>query len=202
MSRNSFIFLIVLLTTLSCSLHETRKGARQKSIQDDYFSKVYQTRCEKNSKLINYKIGDLVCTRNSIKINSREHLEVRFITVNKESDDPYEYGHQELHRYQNGKIIQTLKLRRDDDAYWSEVPFVRIRKQRYLADLDGDGFLEFAVLPFHPGSAIWMSARIFSLKEKIEDWGEGRYQFEGDTFVQLGCMKCSKFNPDACKSCY
>ena len=127
---------------------------------------------------------------------------IEFIVVDKNSEDPYEYGYQELHRYKNGRIFEKLKLRRDDDAYWSEVPFVRIRKQKYLADLDGDGFLEFAIFPFHPGSAIWGTVRIFSLKEKIEFWREGRYQFEGDTFVQLGCMRCSKFNPEECKKCY
>ena len=59
-----------------------------------------------------------------------------------------------------------------------------------------------SVITEMPGSAIWGTVRIFSLKDKIEFWGEGRYQFEGDTFVQLGCMRCSKFNPDECKKCY
>ena len=42
---------------------------------------------------------------------------------------------------------------------------------------------------------------VFSLKKKIEYWGDGRYQYEGDTFVQLSCMDCSKFNPKACEKC-
>ncbi len=187
----------------SCS---HKKGNESKVFQekapDDYFTKIHKTRCETNSDIIKYTAGDLVCTKNNITINSTEKLMIEFIVVDKNSEDPYEYGYQELHRYKNGRIFEKLKLRRDDDAYWSEVPFVRIRKQKYLADLDGDGFLEFAIFPFHPGSAIWGTVRIFSLKEKIEFWGEGRYQFEGDAFVQLGCMRCSKFNPEECKKCY
>lgn len=195
--------VFILITFESCS-HTQRKTdvSIDETVPSDYFTKVHETRCESNSKVVTYQAGDLVCAKNIIKINSKETLKIKFIITDKNSDDPYEYGYQELHRYRDGKIIEKLKLRNDDDAYWSEVPFVRIRKQKYLADLDGDGTLEFAVFPFHPGSAIWGTVRIFSLKEKLEFWGEGRYQFEGDTFIQLGCMNCSKFTPDECKKCY
>jgi hypothetical protein len=112
------------------------------------------------------------------------------------------YGYKEILRYVNKLLVHIVCLSRVQDAYWSETPFVRIRKQKYFADLDEDGYLEFAIYPFHPGSAIWGTVRIFSLKEKIEYWGEGRYQFEGDTFVKLGCRSCSRRNPEGCKSCY
>jgi hypothetical protein len=202
-NQNNLFVLLMLFMFQSCS---HKKGNESKIFQektaDDYFTKIHETRCESNSDIIKYTAGDLICTKNNITINSMEKLIIEFIVVDKNSEDPYDYGYQELHRYKNGKIFEKLKLRRDDDAYWSEVPFVRIRKQKYLADLDGDGFLEFAIFPFHPGSAIWGTVRIFSLKDKIELWGEGRYQFEGDTFVQLGCMRCSKFIPEECKKCH
>jgi hypothetical protein len=72
---------------------------------------------------------------------------------------------------------------------------VRIRKRKYFSDLDGDGYLEFAIYPFSPGSAIVGTVGIFSLKRKIEFWGNGRYQFEGDTFVRLNCPDLSKLKP-------
>lgn len=97
----------------------------------------------------------------------------------------------------NGKIVRIYC--KDEKCHDKQEWHFSIKE---TADLDDDGYLEFAVFPFSPGSAIWGTARIFSLKEKIEFWGEGRYQFEGDTFVQLGCMRCSKFNPEECKKCH
>lgn len=202
MSLSKLFQFFISCLILSCAIETNNESSNQKvNINDDYFTRVRTAICESGSKPVNYQIGDLPCVRETISINSNEKLEIHFVITNKDSDDPYEYGHQELLRYKNGKIIEKMKLRKDDDAYWSIVPFVRIRKQKYLADLDNDNFLEFAIFPFHPGSAIWGTVRIFSLKDKIEFWGEGRYQFEGDTFVRLGCMRCSKFNPGECKKC-
>lgn len=201
-SNLPYIFAFIVL--ISCSVSE--KKVEHDSIDIDSnnydFNKETTIQCTKDSKPKNYKVGDTPCWEKSLRVSSQESLKIHFKIMNKSSYDLYERGYQELLRIKDKKIVEKIKLRRDDDAYWSEVPFVRIRKQKYLADLDGDGFLEFAIFPFSPGSAIWGTVRIFSLKEKIEYWGEGRYQFEGDTYVQLGCMKCSKFNPNACKSCY
>lgn len=189
------------MVCISCSSPILKGNNFEEGQSDGNLQNKRSTRCTKNGKLEKYEVGDLPCARSLIKPNRSEKLKIHFVTTNKKSEDPYEYGFQELLRFKDGKIVEKLKLRRDDDAYWAEVPFVRIRKQKYFADLDNDGFLEFAVYPFHPGSAIWGTVRIYSLKEKITFWGEGRYQFEGDTYVQLGCMKCSKFNPGACKTC-
>ena len=146
-------------------------------------------------------MGDLPCTRDAIKVSESERLRIHFKVINRSAQDPYEYGYQELIRYKNNKAVERISLRRSGDVHWNKVPFVRVREQKFLADLDGDGHLEFAVFPFSPGSAIWGTARIYSLKDKIEFWGNGRYRFELDTFVQLECMKCSKFNPEECKKC-
>ena len=88
------------------------------------------------------------------------------------------------------RVRRRLSLQ-PDDAYWSDTPFVRIRRQQYLADLDGDGHLEFAVVPYHPGTAFTATARIYSLKDEIEPWGEGVLLIENDSFVRLDCMGCS-----------
>lgn len=203
MAQNNLLIIILLSLFLSCTY---KKNKAQDGLRDnvpaDYFTKTHYATCTPNSKPEQYKVGDLPCTRNEIVISSIEKLVIKFIITNKNSEDPYEYGYKELQRYLNGKVVEKIKLRRDGEPVWSFAPFVRIRNQTYLADLDDDGYLEFAVFPFSPGSAIWGTVRIFSLKEKIEFWGEGRYQFEGDTFVQLGCMRCSKFNPEECKKCH
>ena len=179
--------LLLLLFNISCAAHNAKIGSG------------YQ--CEPGGKPEIYEQGDIICSKNELKINSDEKLLIKYIVTNKNSEDHYKHGYHELQRYKKGRIVERIKLRGPDDAYSIEVPFVRIRKQRYLSDLDGDGSSEFAILPFHPGSAIWMTARIFSLKEKIIFWGTGRYQFEGDTFVQLNCPECSKFDPQSCQKC-
>ena len=187
LKNSSFLFLLCIL--LSCTT--TKKN--------DYS---FIVKCTKVSEPISYNRGDLPCAKNTLVISNKEKLKIHFKQLDINSDDIYKTGYQELVRYKNGKVVEKLKLRKDQDAFWSEVPFVRIRKQKYLADLDNDGHLEFAVFPFSPGSAVWGTVRIYSIKDKIEFWGLGRYQFEGDTYVKLGCMKCSKFNSKACKKCY
>ena len=198
--RNLSSCLLFLLGNVSCShTNKPQEEKREEGVQKHTTKR--SIRCTPNGRIEYYNDGDLPCTRTSLFPSKGERLRVRFVVIDKKSEDPYERGYQELLRYKDGKVIEKMKLRKDEDAYWTIVPFVRIRKQEYLADLDGDGNLEFAILPFHPGSAVWMRARIFSLREKIEFWGEGKYRYEGDTFVQLDCLECSKFNFQACKKC-
>lgn len=134
MILNNFLILFLLFAFQSCTHQEDKADKRFKgSVPIDYFTKVHTAKCESNSSVTKYRAGDLVCSKNIININSQEKMKINFIVTNKNSDDPYEYGYQELHRYKQGKVIEKLKLRKDDDA-----------------------FLEFAVFPFHPGSAIWV----------------------------------------------
>lgn len=158
-------------------------------------------KCTSKAQTTYYKLGSLPCTTDTIAVNKKEYLKIEFKVTNKNAQDPYYYGYRQLVRYKNKKEVQRIKLRDEGDPYWSSMPFVRVRKQKYLADLDDDGYLEFAVFPFSPGSAIWGTVKIYSLKDQIEYWGEGKYRFEQDTFVQLECMKCSKFNLEECKKC-
>ena len=141
------------------------------------------------------------CAREFLQVSGDEHMEIRFTVTDETATDLYEYGYQELLRYRDGRVIETLPLRQPDDAYWSDTPFVRIRRQQYLADLDGDGHLEFAVVPYHPGTAFTATARIYSLKDEIEPWGEGVLLIENDSFVRLDCMGCSRFSPEECGKC-
>ena len=202
---NNLSSIVFFLLILSCS-HELINQRTEEEVISNVGPKkdpnIRKTQCTTEKVITTYEVGDIPCARNLMRVGNNEELKIHFKVTNKNSNDIYEYGYQELLRFRNGKIVERMKLRNDEDAYWSEVPFVRIRKQKYVSDIDGDGDFEFAIFPFHPGSAIWGTVRIFSLKEKIEFFGNGRYQFEGDTFVQFGCMSCSKFNPEACNKCY
>lgn len=157
--------------------------------------------CVAGEEPVFYELGDMPCASDFVRISDNEHMEIRFRVTDENAMGPYDYGYRELLRYRDDRVIETLGLRQAGDPRWDRVPFVRIRRQQYLADLDGDGHSEFAVFPFSPGSAIWGTVRIYSLKDRIEPWGEGRYRFELDTFVQLDCMRCSKFSPEECEKC-
>jgi hypothetical protein len=150
---------------------------------------------------LKYEIGDIICSKNKLVHKSGDQLRISFQILNEKANDPYEYGYQKMERYRNKKLIETLKLRNQEDAYWSKTPFVLIRKMKYLADLDNDGFDEFAILPYHPGSAVFGTVRIFSLKKKIEFWGEGRYHIEGSGHVLLNRISCSKMDLSECNKC-
>ena len=67
------------------------------------------------------------------KIDANICSEIQFVEKNIDSEDPYERGYQEMLRIKENKVVERIKLRRNDDAYWSDTPFVRIRKQKYFA---------------------------------------------------------------------
>ena len=157
--------------------------------------------CVTGEAPIFYEPGDIPCARDYLRIDEDEHMEIRFRVTDENATDRYDYGYHELLRYRNGRVIETLGFRRASDLYWYEVHFVRIRRQEYLADLDGDGQLEFAVLPYDVAQALWRTARIYSLKDRIEPWGEGSLPWALDTFVQLDCRMCSDLRPEECEKC-
>ena len=149
-----------------------------------------------------YEFGATIpCVRTFLLVSDDEHMEIRFTVTDENATDPYDYGYRELLRCRDGRVIETLPPRQPDDSYWSAAPFVRIRSQQYLADLDDDGHLEFAVVPHNPGSAFMATARIYSLKDEIEPGGEGVLLIENDSFVRLDCMDCSRFSPEECERC-
>lgn len=196
-SNKAFWFLTMTIFFSCSGFAEKDDGKRARPLNQD---KIYcTTKDEKQGVAFDPKRGDLICSRESLTHKNGEKLKIVFKVTNKNSDDPYEYGYQELKRYRRNQVVETLKLRKKGDAYWSETPFVRIREQRYFSDLDGDGVDEFAVFPFHPGSAAYGTVRIFSLDKKITFWGLGKYHIEGDGHVLLNCMDCSKFKIEACR---
>ena len=145
-----------------------------------------------------YEFGaTLPCARTFLRVGSDEHMEIEFIVADENGESRAQRGHWELLRHRNGRVTDTLRY----DGQWKETPFVRIRRQQYLADLDGDGHLEFAVVPYSLGSAFTATATIYSLKDEIEPWGEGVLLIENDSFVRLDCMDCSRFSPEECEKC-
>lgn len=192
--------VLLLIVFASCS--SVLNIIKDETVFVSETKKTFCTNADKrNNKFEEYDQGDLPCLKYKLKVSSSGFLEIEYVTLNENAADIYDRGYQILKRFKNEKVIERIKLRKNKDAYWDDTPFVRIRKQKYFSDLDGDGYIEFAIYPFSSGSAVVGTVRIFSLKNKIEFWGNGRYQFEGDTFVQLNCPRWSKFNPDEEKNC-
>lgn len=149
-----------------------------------------------------FEPGAIICASEKLEHPSGVMLRVQYVKQNIESEDPYEHGYYILQMLKKSRVLQTIEFRGEDQPPWNQTPFVRIRKDAYFADLDGDGIDEFAVFPFSSGSALYGTATIYSLTEKIVTWGSGKIHIEGNGHVLLGCPNCWKFDLEACKSCH
>lgn len=158
--------------------------------------------CPGEEKASAFEAGEIICASEKIEHPSGVTLRIHYVVTSAKSEDPYEHGYQVLQMLKKGRVVQTIKLRQENEPAWNQTPFVRIRKDTYFSDLDGDGIEEFAVFPFSPGSALMDTATIYSLKERVVPWGFGRISIEGHGHVLLGCPTCGKFDLDACKKCH
>ena len=140
------------------------------------------------------------CETQFLRVSDDEHLEFDFVVTNEHAESLTESGHWAALRSRYGRVTDTLRFDHPGD-HWLTASFVPIRRQRYLADLDGDGHLEFAVYLFDAGNAPTWKPLIFSLKDEIEPWGDGVILVGGSRFVRLDCAGCSVFNLQKCGIC-
>ncbi len=100
------------------------------------------------------------------------------------------------------KVIWERVNREFNDLIWVYGDIVPIRKGRYHADLNGDGLVEVAILPWDFGMAVFRTAGIFTVRQNgLTKIGEGKYHFEQGPNVLLDCPKCWKFDLASCKRC-
>ena len=101
------------------------------------------------------------------------------------------------------RILQEMKVEKENDIFWYEVVFVKIRKHVYWQDLNNDGYSEFAVLPRDTGNALYRPVNIYTLKDKsFHFYGQGKYLWEAGEHVLLNCPKCWKYDLDECKNAH
>ena len=155
----------------------------------------------KQNRRSTFELGDIICPKYTLRHNSGHKLMINYNVTNKNSDDPYEKGFRELRIFKNNKIVKVIKLRKDDEPAWHDTPFVRIREKQYFADIDNDGFDEFAIFPYSPGSASFGTLTVCTFKNNISLWGKAKYHIEGDGHALFNCPKCSKFDLNECKKC-
>lgn len=91
-------------------------------------------------------------------------------------------------------------------AKWNEfyVFFVKIRKDKYLADLNNDKRDEIAILPMlSGGGAHVLTAYIYTIMDDgLKLFGDGRFFWEFGDHVKFGCPQCWKYDLHKCDTCY
>ena len=161
---------------------------------------------EDRKKGIKAIFGDInaPCGLSKIKPIENRFLEVQRIVSGVESVHGANIllGHHLLLLKSGNNVLQEMKVEEDDDPFWHEVVFVKIRKNVYWQDLNNDGYSEFAVLPRDTGNALYRTVNIYTLKDKsFHFYGKGKYLWEAGEHVLLNCPKCWKFDLDECKKC-
>lgn len=207
-SKRSIFFISLLLLSSSCSVPEV-SNSQKKDISLERFKvdptqTTIMTYCTvldlKEKNISKYTLGEIICSKQSLKHPSGYELQLKYMLKNKRTHDPYKSGRWELVVYKGSKVVKSINMRNEDDPAWFNVSFVRIRDKKYFSDINNDGYDEFAVFPFSSGSAAFGTIRIFSLNN-LSGYGSARYHIEGDGHALFNCPKCSKHNFAECKKC-
>ena len=125
-----------------------------------------------------------------------------YLQADDSSEDIYCFPTNKLFILRKGhKFDYTNLVKKWDDFF---VYFVKIRKDTYYYDLNGDGLYEIALLPMLSGGGAWyLDAYLYTVnKNSLISYGRGRFNWELGKHVHLGCPKCWKFNIEACNKCY
>ena len=145
------------------------------------------------------------CGRSQIQPKEDRTLEIKRIVSGVEEiagEGDLLLGHHLLVLKSGDEILQEMKVEKEDDPFWKEVVFVKIREGVYWQDLDGDGYLEFAILSTEMGIAIYRPAYIYTLKDNLfHFYGEGRYIWYKGQHVLLNCPECWEDDLDKCDQC-
>lgn len=112
------------------------------------------------------------------------------------------FPHATLVLTRNGKSYDFTKLINKWDEFHSY--FVKIRKDKYLADLNNDNRDEIAILPMlSGGGAHVLDAYIYTIMDdELKYYGKGRFLWEIGDYVKFGCPKCSRWDLKSCETCY
>ena len=144
------------------------------------------------------------CGRSKIQPMENRTLEIErvFLGVEQLPRVDILLGHHLLLLKDGDKVLQKVQVEKEDDPFWKEVVFVKIRKDAYWQDLNNDGYPEFAILPTEMGKAIYRFAYIYSLKgDSFHFYGEGRYVWYTGEHVLLNCPNCWEYDLNKCDKC-
>lgn len=140
--------------------------------------------------------------KNDIRVIIEPNIDPECVKKSNLGEDVLCFPHSKM-TFIKGKIRKDLTYL---ISKWDEfhMYFVKVRKGKYLADLNNDGKPEIAILPMLSGGGEWvLTAYLYTVTENgLEYFGEGKFFWENGEFVQLGCPQCGKFNLEQCKSCY
>ena len=147
---------------------------------------------------------EIPCGRSNIQPKEDRTLEIKriFLGAEKLPSGDLLLGHHLLILKSGDKVLQEMKVEKEDDPFWKEVVFVKIREGVYWQDIDGDGYLEFAILPTERGKAIYRPAYIYTLKDNLfHFYGKGKYIWFKGQHVLFNCPECWEYDLDKCDPC-
>lgn len=112
------------------------------------------------------------------------------------------FPHSTLVLTRKGKSYDLTKIIKRWDEFHSY--FVKIRKDKYLADLNNDKRDEIAILPMlSGGGAHVLDAYIYTVMDDgLKYYGKGRFFWEMGDHVKFGCRRCSRWDLKSCEFCY
>ena len=119
-----------------------------------------------------------------------------------EGKDVICFPHSTLVFTRKGKSYDLTKIIKRWDEFF--IYFVKIRKNKYLADLNNDRRDEIAILPMLSGGrAHVLTAYIYTIMDDgLKLFGEGRFFWEFGSHVKFGCPRCWKYDLHLCDTCY
>ena len=184
----------------SCPYNTFNPSSKEKK-----YKKIYCTpEDEKKGKKEVIDYSHIACGLTTIQPTESKTLEIQriFSGIERHRGFNLQIGHHLLILKSDDKILQQIKVEKETDIFWYEVAFVKIRKGVYWADLNNDGYVEFAVLPRDTGNSEYRAAYLYTLKDNSFHFYErGVYIWPIGEHVMLNCPKCSRFDFDACKKC-
>ena len=147
---------------------------------------------------------DTLCLRDFLQIDNYR-IFFRSTVLGPDPTAPVNIGYNELIVEDSEKNILVQKKIEDDPyLFFTITGFPKLRKGRYLEDLDGDGLMEFAIVHYGSDRNRFAKATIYSLLQtgKIRRYGVGTYNKDAGAFVLFGCPDCHTMNFEACRKCY
>lgn len=184
--------------------YENRYSSSQ---EEEKYEQIYCTpEDEKKGIKTDIDYLNVACGLPKIQPVNNKTLEIKqfFLGVEYHSDGGRSpIGHHLLILKSGDETLQEVKVETEDDIFWKEVLFVKIREGVYWKDLNNDGYLEFAILKTDTGYSTHRTVDLYTLKNNsFHFYGHGIYVWTTGQHVLFNCPEeCNHHNPEACDKC-
>ena len=177
------------------------------SQKEEKYEQIYCTPEDKKKEIkTNIDYLNVACGLPKIQPVDNKTLEIKqvFLGIEYRSDGGRSpIGHHLLILKSGDEVLQEIKVETEEDIFWKEVLFVKIREGVYWKDLNNDGYLEFAILKTDTGYSTHRTVDLYTLKNNsFHFYGHGIYVWTTGQHVLFNCPEeCHHHNPEACDKC-